>query len=40
MGFHFAPSWLTIFNALDQNGFEFDEPGSTYRRHPVETQRR
>lgn len=35
LGFDLAPAWLTIFNALDENGFEHDPPDGRYRRHRV-----
>jgi hypothetical protein len=35
IGFTFAGSQLTIFNALDENGFEYTPPGPGYRRHPL-----
>ncbi|MEU4162136.1 hypothetical protein [Actinoplanes sp. NPDC026670] len=33
IGFDFSPYWLTIFNALDENGFDFGEPDKRYRHH-------
>ncbi|GIF67446.1 hypothetical protein Ais01nite_54810 [Asanoa ishikariensis] len=33
IGFDFAPAWVTIFNALDENGLEYGPPGPHYRRH-------
>lgn len=33
IGLDFAPAWLTIFNALDENGFAFGTPGGGYRHH-------
>ncbi|WP_433616595.1 hypothetical protein ACQP2P_15205 [Dactylosporangium sp. CA-139114] len=33
VGFDFGPTWLIIFNALDENGFEHDAPAPSYRRH-------
>ena len=36
VGFDFAPGWLTVFNAMDENGFEHHAPGPCYRRHPVD----
>jgi hypothetical protein len=33
LGFDFAPAWLTIYNALDENGLEHAGPGPEYRRH-------
>jgi hypothetical protein len=35
VGFDFRPTWLIIFNALDENGFEHHAPGPSYRRHLV-----
>jgi hypothetical protein len=34
-GFDLAPAWLTVFNAMDENGFEHDPPDGRYRRHRV-----
>lgn len=31
VGFDLAPAWLTVFNALDENGLEHQPPGSRYR---------
>ncbi|BCJ50417.1 hypothetical protein Asp14428_18920 [Actinoplanes sp. NBRC 14428] len=33
IGFDLAPDWLTIFNALDENGLAFGPPDDCYRRH-------
>ncbi|MEU7904593.1 hypothetical protein [Actinoplanes sp. NPDC049118] len=33
IGLDLAPAWLTIFNALDENGLAFGPPESSYRRH-------
>lgn len=33
VGFDLAPAWLTVFNALDENGLGHEPPGPTYRRH-------
>jgi hypothetical protein len=35
IGFNLTPAWLTIFNALDENGFEHHPPGPNYRRHRI-----
>jgi hypothetical protein len=35
VGLDLAPAWLTIFNALDENGFEHHTPGPNYRRHRI-----
>jgi hypothetical protein len=35
LGFDFSPSWLTIFNALDENGFSHELPDPQYRRHRI-----
>jgi hypothetical protein len=39
IGLDLAPAWLTIVNALDQNGFEHGPPGPRYRRHPIRPDR-
>jgi hypothetical protein len=33
LGFDLAPAWLTVYNAMDENGFEHDPPDGRYRRH-------
>jgi hypothetical protein len=33
LGFDLAPAWLTIFNAMDENGVAFGPPDGCYRRH-------
>ncbi len=35
VGFDLAPAWLTVFNALDENGFEHHPPDARYRRHHI-----
>ena len=35
-GFDLAPDWLTVLNALDENGFEHQPPGPNYRRHRIQ----
>lgn len=35
IGLDLAPAWLTIFNALDENGLDYQPPGRNYRRHRV-----
>ncbi len=35
LGFVFSGGRFTVFNALDENGLEFGEPGADYRRHPL-----
>jgi hypothetical protein len=35
IGLDFAPTWLTIFNALDENGLAFGPPEDLYRRLPL-----
>jgi len=35
IGLDLAPAWLTIFNAMDENGLEHHPPGPNYRRHRV-----
>lgn len=36
VGFAFAPGWLTVFNALDENGIRHEPPGADWRRYTVE----
>jgi hypothetical protein len=38
LGFNFPPAWLTIFNALDENGVSHDLPHPHYRRHRIDRQ--
>lgn len=33
LGLGFADDWLTIYNALDENGIEVGEISPQYRRH-------
>jgi hypothetical protein len=33
IGFDLTPGWLTIFNALDENGLAFGPPDDRYRHH-------
>ncbi|MFE6616195.1 hypothetical protein [Amycolatopsis sp. NPDC057786] len=35
LGFVFPHGRFTVFNALDENGIEFTEPDSSYRRHSL-----
>ena len=35
VGFNLAPAWLTIFNAMDENGLDHEPPGPRYRRHRI-----
>ncbi|MFY1616317.1 hypothetical protein [Micromonospora sp. WMMD736] len=35
VGLRFADGWLTVYNALDENGLGFGDLPSEYRRHPV-----
>jgi hypothetical protein len=35
IGLDLAPDWLTVFNAMDENGLAAGPPDSRYRRHPV-----
>jgi len=35
IGLDLAPDWLTVFNALDENGLAFGPPDDCYRRHPL-----
>ncbi|BBH68311.1 hypothetical protein ACTI_49960 [Actinoplanes sp. OR16] len=35
IGLDLAPSWLTIYNALDENGFAYGDPDDCYRQHPL-----
>ncbi|WP_165944211.1 hypothetical protein [Micromonospora sp. KC213] len=32
LGLRFADSWLTLYNALDENGIAFGQLGPQYRR--------
>ncbi|RLP85846.1 MULTISPECIES: hypothetical protein [unclassified Micromonospora] len=36
VGFDFATAWLTVFNALDENGFEHQPPEPGYRRYRID----
>ncbi len=36
IGVEFASTWLTIFNALDENGIAYGPPDDGYRRHRPE----
>lgn len=36
IGLEFSSKWLTIFNALDENGMTDDPPDEGYRRHLLE----
>ena len=33
IGLDLAPAWLTVYNAMDENGLAFGPPDSSYRRH-------
>ncbi len=33
LGFDLTPAWLTVYNAMDENGFEHTPPDARYRRH-------
>lgn len=35
IGLDVPPAWLTIYNALDENGFAFGGPEECYRRYPL-----
>lgn len=35
LGFGFADGYLSIYNALDENGLELGPPGPLWRRHPL-----
>ncbi|XVU28163.1 hypothetical protein ACQPZJ_14295 [Actinoplanes sp. CA-054009] len=37
IGLDVSPAWLTIFNALDENGFAFGRPEDSYRLHYLES---
>lgn len=36
VGLDFTSAWLTVFNALDENGLAHDLPDSRYRRHRIQ----
>ncbi|MFG3644922.1 hypothetical protein ACGF3C_32080 [Micromonospora sp. NPDC047762] len=36
VGFDLDPAWLTVFNALDENGFEHQKPGQHYLRYRID----
>lgn len=35
VGFHFPRGQLTVYNALDENGLEFEPPDDRYQRHSL-----
>jgi hypothetical protein len=35
LGFTFAMGYLTVYNALDENGLLFDPPGQDWREHSL-----
>ncbi|MET8355484.1 hypothetical protein [Micromonospora sp. NPDC005171] len=35
IGFTFTSGQLTVYNALDENGLQFDPPGQKWRQHPL-----
>jgi len=36
VGFDLSPGWLTVFNALDENGIRHEPPGAECRRYKIE----
>ena len=40
VGFDLAPVWLTVFNALDENGLDHEPPGRRYRHHHINRHRK
>jgi len=36
VGFDLAPAWLTVFNAMDEHGFEHQPPAQRYRRYRID----
>lgn len=37
IGFDLAPAWLTVFNAMDENGLEHQPPGPRYRPYRIDS---